>query len=193
MKIEYAAFSYSVNWTSIGRNSTRHPIGELGGGGLNLRVCQLVDWIFSKWSERDHLYNKQITGGISVLHNRLDVPSGHIPWWQLQQILPGSILVCDIPKQLKFDNVSNLNVYVVWREEIVSDLNMIATISTISVSRWDPSLAYLPLPLNGLKPSLPSSNKTVATNLHFHCFLLTASYQFCTGSIPRIWRRSPWQ
>jgi hypothetical protein len=28
------------------RNSTRQPIDELAGGGLNLRVCQLVDWIF---------------------------------------------------------------------------------------------------------------------------------------------------
>jgi len=29
--------------TSRGLNSTRHPIGESGGGGLNLIVCQLVD------------------------------------------------------------------------------------------------------------------------------------------------------
>ena len=42
-----------------------------------------------------------------------NLPSDHIPWWQLQQTPPGSILVCDIPKQLKFDNMSNLNVYVV--------------------------------------------------------------------------------
>ena len=28
------------------RNSTRQPMGEFGGGGLNLNVCQLVDWMF---------------------------------------------------------------------------------------------------------------------------------------------------
>ena len=28
------------------RNSTRQPMGDLGGGGLNLSVCQLVDWMF---------------------------------------------------------------------------------------------------------------------------------------------------
>ena len=32
--------------TSVGLNSTLQPIDELGGGGLNLIVCQLVDWIF---------------------------------------------------------------------------------------------------------------------------------------------------
>jgi len=32
--------------TSVGRNSTRQPISVPGGGGLNLNVCQLVDWIF---------------------------------------------------------------------------------------------------------------------------------------------------
>jgi len=41
-----AAFSKSVSWTSMLLNSTRHPIDELGGGGLNRNVCQLVDWIF---------------------------------------------------------------------------------------------------------------------------------------------------
>ena len=45
-----AAFSKSVSWISIGRNSTRHPISESHeGGGLNLIVFQLVDWMFSKW------------------------------------------------------------------------------------------------------------------------------------------------
>ena len=29
--------------TSVGLNSTLQPIDELGGGGLNLIVCQLVD------------------------------------------------------------------------------------------------------------------------------------------------------
>lgn len=29
--------------TSMGRNSTLHPISEFGGGGLNLIVCQFVD------------------------------------------------------------------------------------------------------------------------------------------------------
>ena len=29
--------------TSVGLNSTLQPIGEQGGGGLNLIVCQLVD------------------------------------------------------------------------------------------------------------------------------------------------------
>ena len=42
-----------------------------------------------------------------------NLPSDHIPSWQLQRTPPGSILVCDIPKQLEFDNMSNLNVYVV--------------------------------------------------------------------------------
>ena len=32
--------------TSVGRNSTRHPMSVPGGGGLNLSVCQLVDWMF---------------------------------------------------------------------------------------------------------------------------------------------------
>ena len=32
--------------TSIGLNSTLHPMGESGGGGLNLMLFQLVDWIF---------------------------------------------------------------------------------------------------------------------------------------------------
>lgn len=45
-----AEFSKSVNCSSHGRNSTRHPIGVLGGGGLKRIVCQFVDWIFSKWS-----------------------------------------------------------------------------------------------------------------------------------------------
>ena len=35
-----------VPLTSVGLNSTLQPIDELGGGGLNLIVCQLVDWIF---------------------------------------------------------------------------------------------------------------------------------------------------
>lgn len=34
--------------TSMGRNSTLQPISELGGGGLNLIVCQLVDCRFCK-------------------------------------------------------------------------------------------------------------------------------------------------
>lgn len=38
-----AAFSKSVGWTSIERNSTRQPIGEFTGGGLKRRVCQFVD------------------------------------------------------------------------------------------------------------------------------------------------------
>lgn len=38
-------------FTSIGLNSTLHPMLLLGGGGLNLMVCQLVDWIFC---ERNH-------------------------------------------------------------------------------------------------------------------------------------------
>lgn len=37
---------WSTGLTSIGRNSTLHPISEFGGGGLNLIVCQFVDWIF---------------------------------------------------------------------------------------------------------------------------------------------------
>lgn len=51
IKIEKAAFSKSVICTSILRNSTRQPIGELGGGGLKRSVCQFVDWMFSKWSD----------------------------------------------------------------------------------------------------------------------------------------------
>lgn len=46
MKAAKAAFSKSVSWTSIGRNSTRQPMGELTGGGLKRSVCQLVDWMF---------------------------------------------------------------------------------------------------------------------------------------------------
>jgi len=48
MNTENAAFSKSVHCTSIDRNSTRQPIGELTGGGLNRIVCQFVDWMFSK-------------------------------------------------------------------------------------------------------------------------------------------------
>jgi hypothetical protein len=43
MKSENAAFSKSVIWTSMLLNSTRHPMLEFGGGGLNRSVCQLVD------------------------------------------------------------------------------------------------------------------------------------------------------
>lgn len=50
MNTEYAAFSKSVSWTSMLRNSTLHPMGESTGGGLNRIVCQFVDWMFSKWS-----------------------------------------------------------------------------------------------------------------------------------------------
>lgn len=46
MNTENAAFSKSVMDTSILLNSTRQPIGDFGGGGLNRSVCQLVDWIF---------------------------------------------------------------------------------------------------------------------------------------------------
>ena len=46
MNTAKAAFSKSVIWTSMLRNSTRQPMGEFGGGGLNLNVCQLVDWMF---------------------------------------------------------------------------------------------------------------------------------------------------
>lgn len=43
--------------TSSGRNSTRHPMGELGGGGLNRMLCQLVDWIFCESNEEElHIY-----------------------------------------------------------------------------------------------------------------------------------------
>lgn len=38
--------------TSMGRNSTLQPISELGGGGLNLIVCQLVDCRFCKAQTR---------------------------------------------------------------------------------------------------------------------------------------------
>jgi hypothetical protein len=43
MKTEKAAFSKSVSCTSMLLNSTRHPILEFGGGGLNRTVCQFVD------------------------------------------------------------------------------------------------------------------------------------------------------
>ena len=37
---------------SIDRNSVRQPMCEslLAGGGFQRTVCQLVDWMFSKWS-----------------------------------------------------------------------------------------------------------------------------------------------
>lgn len=44
-----AAFSKSVSCISSGRNSTRQPMLELGGGGLNRMLCQLVDWMFYVW------------------------------------------------------------------------------------------------------------------------------------------------
>jgi len=45
-----AAFSKSVNYISIGLNSTLQPISEVSkvGGGLNLREFQFVDYKFSK-------------------------------------------------------------------------------------------------------------------------------------------------
>jgi hypothetical protein len=46
MNTEKAAFSKSVIDTSMLLNSTRQPIGDFGGGGLNRSVCQLVDWMF---------------------------------------------------------------------------------------------------------------------------------------------------
>ena len=48
MKILNAAFSKSVICTSMLLNSTRQPIGEFTGGGLNRIVCQFVDCMFSK-------------------------------------------------------------------------------------------------------------------------------------------------
>lgn len=39
--------------TSIGLNSTLHPISEFGGGGLNLIVCQFVDCMFCKAHEKN--------------------------------------------------------------------------------------------------------------------------------------------
>ena len=52
MNTAKAAFSKSVIWTSMLRNSTRHPMREFKGGGLNLKVCQLVDWIFYAWARQ---------------------------------------------------------------------------------------------------------------------------------------------
>ena len=48
MKIAKAAFSKSVIWISMGRNSTRQPVSLSGGGGLKRMCCQFVDWRFSK-------------------------------------------------------------------------------------------------------------------------------------------------
>lgn len=48
MKMAKAAFSKSVIWISMLRNSTRQPISASGGGGLKRMCCQFVDWIFSK-------------------------------------------------------------------------------------------------------------------------------------------------
>ena len=44
-RINFLANMIAINLslTSVGLNSTLHPIEELGGGGLNLMVCQLVD------------------------------------------------------------------------------------------------------------------------------------------------------
>jgi len=50
IKTAKAAFSKSVIWISMGRNSTRQPMFEPGGGGLKRMCCQFVDWRFSKWS-----------------------------------------------------------------------------------------------------------------------------------------------
>lgn len=47
-KTAKAAFSKSVIWTSMLRNSTLHPMGEFGGGGLKRKVCQFVDCIFCR-------------------------------------------------------------------------------------------------------------------------------------------------
>lgn len=46
MNTPKAAFSKSVNCTSQGRNSTRHPMLLFTGGSLNRIVCQLVLWMF---------------------------------------------------------------------------------------------------------------------------------------------------
>ena len=59
-----AVFSKSVNYISIGRNSTRQPMLESSVGGfLNLREFQLVDWRFSKCefpSIGGHLRNQAV-------------------------------------------------------------------------------------------------------------------------------------
>src|SRR5688500_3777069 len=63
VKTAKAAFSKSVSCTSMLLNSTRHPMGELAGGGLKRRVCQLVDCMFyrriliskKKCSNKTHL------------------------------------------------------------------------------------------------------------------------------------------
>jgi len=57
-------------------NSTRHPIDEFGGGGLNRSVCQLVDWIFLVTCIRltvtgmRRSYLKVVAAGGIILFNR---------------------------------------------------------------------------------------------------------------------------
>ena len=49
--------------TSIGLNSTLHPMDEPGGGGFNLMLFQLVDWIFCGQRELErHEEQKESVG-----------------------------------------------------------------------------------------------------------------------------------
>jgi hypothetical protein len=52
-----------VRWgvvTSVGLNSTLHPMGELGGGGLKRMVCQFVDWMFWKHTNKSMQWRSTI-------------------------------------------------------------------------------------------------------------------------------------
>jgi len=80
--------------TSVGRNSTRQPISVPGGGGLNLNVCQLVDWIFCTqtayydlrytWRESKLFARCQQWCSLSlpVVHLLRPMMASMMLWWQ---------------------------------------------------------------------------------------------------------------
>lgn len=96
IKTANAAFSNSVNCTSIDLNSTRHPMVELTGGGLKRMVCQLVDWMFCLSEEYKRMelvwiikitYFKIIGRFLIVLIQKLVVNYKRVAYEQMRHML----------------------------------------------------------------------------------------------------------
>ena len=115
----------------------------------------------------------------------------YIPWWLQQRSPPGSILVCGIPRRLKFDNQWAIWILVQDRRAVVTagwfqqeddpgtdQHNFIFHISSSSV-KTRPAAA-----VKSQMAFLTDSN-----NLHFHEFQFASNYIF-TCSAWRIFREA---
>lgn len=102
MKTAKAAFSKSVNWTSIGRNSTRQPMGEPGGGGLKRIVCQLVDQMFCRrqTSAGSLTHLEVIRRDAVVLVDRLGEDDERIPNEQMRDVIGQQVIDAAIDERL---------------------------------------------------------------------------------------------